>query len=165
MGSPIAADGAAGSAAGSSAAGMGAGAGANTMAGRGAAAASRPQATFAPTFSAVFKEILANNNAGNCGFGACHGSAAGAENGNLQLLRNDPAAAYQALVSVTSVSASCMGMTLVAPGDPRSSLLVLKLRATPPCGAQMPIPPVAQPLSEAQIQQIETWIMNGALND
>jgi hypothetical protein len=119
----------------------------------------------APTFQAVFREILANDSVGNCMWGPCHGSEPSLENGSLQLFRSDPTATYNALVGVASKSGNCTPMPLVMRFDPEASLLLRKLRPTPPCGDRMPIEPAARPLTEAQISQIEMWIKNGAAND
>jgi hypothetical protein len=72
---------------------------------------------------------------------------------------------WSALVGVPSDSGNCAAMLLVAQGDPETSLLLRKLRPDPPCGVRMPIEPAARPLSDAQVQQIETWIKNGATYD
>ena len=167
--------GAAGTFGGTGAAGLSGAAGAaGTMAIGGAtgaggmtdAAGAAGGATGAPTFQAVFSEILSNSAAGNCMFGGCHGGPPdSAANGNLRMVRTDPAGTYAALVNVATTSTACMGMIRVTPGNAGASLLSLKLRSNPPCGVQMPIPPLGAPLSEAQIVQVETWINNGAMDD
>src|SRR5205823_4397527 len=59
-------------------------------------------------------------------------------NGKLHL-GTDQATAYAALVGKVSVSAFCMGRTLVDPGHPETSLMYLKLSPNPPCGNRMPL--------------------------
>jgi hypothetical protein len=55
------------------------------------------------------------------------------------------------------------GLKRVVAGDPDMSLLMLKIEGMQPCGTQMP--PNGSMLSAEQIDQIKTWIMNGAMND
>jgi hypothetical protein len=58
----------------------------------------------------------------------------------------------------------------VVPGDSVESTLILKLRADPPFGHQMPLvkrktkgtEPTVAPLDEEEIQTIATWIAQGA---
>jgi hypothetical protein len=116
-----------------------------------------------PKFSAIFGEIITKGSVGNCVFGACHGGPADPKaNGGLHMDALDLPGTYAALVGPVSTSTLCTGKTLVVPGKPQESLLLLKLRPSPPCGVQMPLP---TPLPEDRITQIETWIKNGALND
>jgi hypothetical protein len=160
--------GAAAPAAGAAGASAAAGASGATVAGSGGqsappaggapAMASGP--TGAPTFTAIFKEIFTVGSAGNCMFAGCHGAPPDATlNGNLTIMYNDQPGAYQSLVNVTSTSAACMGRKLVIAGDAAGSLLMQKFTDAPPCGVKMPI---GRPLTEAQLKQIETWIMQGA---
>jgi hypothetical protein len=118
-----------------------------------------------PTFTAIFSEILTKGSAGNCTFGACHGAEPGPTNGMLKLVSTDQAATHAALVNVASASGVCGTATLVVPGQPEASLLLQKLRPAPPCGLQMPVAGLGTYLSEGQLNQISTWIQNGALND
>jgi len=70
---------------------------------------------------------------------------------------------YAALMDRTSVSTACAGRTVVIPGDPDNSLLVLKVAGQPPCGNRMPLG--GQVLDAAQIQMIRSWIAAGANDD
>ncbi len=76
----------------------------------------------------------------------------------------DPGLAHAALVGMPSYQAP---MNLVEPFDPANSYLVLKLRdvagTVGSVGTPMPISDAL--LEEADIQAIETWILNGAPND
>ncbi len=123
-----------------------------------------------PTFSAIFQEIILAD--GCNGGGLCHGGTLGQAN----LLMNDQAGAYAALVGVAAMGMTdprlmlglpnCVdtGMMRVVAGQPDLSLLMKKVEgAMPPCGTQMP--PNPPPLAPEKIAQIRTWIMNGALND
>lgn len=129
----------------------------------GGAAGMMGAAKGAPTFTAIFKEILTVGSAGNCMFAGCHGAPPDAMlNGNLTILFDDQPGAYKNLVNVTSTSTACMGRKLVVPGDPANSLLIQKFGDMPPCGVKMPI---GRPLTAAQVQQIEQWIMMGAMDN
>ncbi len=119
--------------------------------------------TFEPTFSAIFTEILTTGRVGNCMFGACHGGDPDPDlNGNLRIAAGEKDAAHAAMVGVVSTSTLCSGITLVEPGNAAGSLLMQKFDDAPPCGVKMPI---GTPLTPEHIEQITTWINNGALND
>jgi hypothetical protein len=144
-------------------AGMNGGA-AGSVAGGEAGAAGMAAATGAPTWSAVYAEVIMGSGC-NGGF-ACHGGSVG------MLTMTDPASAYTALVGVPAMGTSLMpslpnckdsGLTRVIAGDPDNSLLVQKIeKEMPACGTRMP---TSRSLPPAQVQQIRTWIMNGAMND
>jgi hypothetical protein len=135
---------------------------AGSLAGAGASGMGA-QMSYAPTFSAIFSEILTRGSTGNCMFGACHGGDPDPElNGNLQIRFDDKQGAYDHLVNVVSTSPLCAGMTLVVPGNADGSMLIQKLGPTPPCGTRMPI---GLPLNDMHMNQIATWINNGAMND
>ena len=121
-----------------------------------------------PTFSAIYQEVMVANGCNSGSF--CHGGPTGG------LTTNEKQATYDALVGV-----SAMGMTLwtdsdagapdhcidsglvrVVPGDPDNSLLMMKLLDEQPCGTQMPPGELLKP---EQIEQIRTWIENGAEYD
>jgi hypothetical protein len=117
----------------------------------------------APTFSAIYKEIIVGTGC-NAG-GLCHGVAVG------NLMMSKRADAYQALVGVKAMGMSVMpglancvdsGLTRVEPGKPEESLLMKKIEQMQPCG--QPMPPSGM-LPANQIEQIRTWIMNGANDD
>ncbi|MDB4988718.1 MAG: hypothetical protein JWN04_3896 [Myxococcaceae bacterium] len=114
-------------------------------------------ATFTQIYAALFPELT---NA-RCNF--CHSMrASDTSNGKLSV-GTTQAAAYVALVGPSSSSTECSGMPLVVPGDPEASLLLLKLIEPPPCGSRMPLGGAA--LSEAQLEQVRSWIAAGAKND
>lgn len=79
----------------------------------------------------------------------CHGAAEAA--GGLDL--ESPGLARR-LVGVRG-SMSCRGVALVDPSRPEASLMVAKLRATPGCGARMPL--AGTPLTAAQIECVRAW--------
>jgi outer membrane protein assembly factor BamB len=116
-----------------------------------------------PTFTGVFRDVLQRS--GCSGSPTCHASAVAGE-----LVMTNAAATYAALVGVKAMGSgsgatgcSASGLTRVVPGDPDGSLLVQKLEsASPPCGAHMP---PGGMLAPALIQQLRTWIANGAKND
>jgi hypothetical protein len=76
---------------------------------------------------------------------------------------SDKAETYAALLSQTSVSTACAGRSVIVPGDPDQSLLVLKVAGPPPCGNRMPLG--GKVLNAAQIHMIESWISSGANDD
>jgi hypothetical protein len=122
--------------------------------------------TTEPKFSAIYTNILTKGAVGNCTFGGCHGAeASDMGNGSLHMVATDKMQAYNALVGPKSTSSMCKDMAYVVPGNPEASLLVHKLRATPPCGMRMPLVPLGRVLTDAEMTQITTWIMNGAMND
>ncbi|HEX4351431.1 MAG TPA: PQQ-binding-like beta-propeller repeat protein [Polyangiales bacterium] len=118
-----------------------------------------------PTFSGVYSDVI---QAGGCaGSSLCHGGDGG---GHLNM--SDKQGAYDALVNVNAMgmnlladsgpNCSASGLVRVKPSDPDDSLLVKKLENTQPCGTSMP---PGGMLSSDQIQQVRTWIQNGANND
>ena len=118
----------------------------------------------APTWSAIYQEIVVATGCG--GAAQCHG---GTGQGNLAFSSKD--ASHQALVGVKAMGTSVTGnpkncsdvdILRVAAGDPDKSLLVQKLEGNQPCGDSMP---PGSKLSDAQLQQVRTWVKNGAKND
>jgi hypothetical protein len=108
----------------------------------------------APTFTTIYDTILSTS----CS--PCHTSGS---SGGLSMSNRDTA--YDNLVDVAAASGSCSstGLDRAASGDADNSLLVQKLRASPPCGARMPLG--RSPLSTDQIELIEQWINAGAKDD
>lgn len=160
--------GAAGMAAPTGAAGSGVAGMAAPAAGAGAAGMAAPAFTpGSPTWSAVFQEIIVGT--GCNGGPTCHaGTAAG------QLKMATKAESYTNLVGVKAAginlvmgsSPNCKDSTLVrvVAGQPDMSLLYKKVAtAMPECGGKMP--PSGAMLTQAQLTQIRTWIMNGAKDD
>jgi outer membrane protein assembly factor BamB len=118
-----------------------------------------------PTFSGVWADVIVGP--GCNGQPACHASEAG---GGLNMRTKD--VAYAALVGVAAMGSdpagsaqqcAASGLQRVTPGDPDASLLVQKLEHTQSCGG--PMPSAAETLPAAQLQQVRTWIANGARND
>ena len=123
--------------------------------------ASVPEAS---AWDAIYNDIIVGT---GCNGGMlCHGG----DVGHLQL--KDSASAYDALVDVKAMGvnltegagADCVdsGLTRVVPGNPDESLLVKKLENTQPCGTGMP---PGGTLTAAQIDQVRTWIADGAKRD
>lgn len=118
----------------------------------------------ATTFSAIFDEIFTGT--GCNGQPACHATAAG---GGLNLSSKE--IAYTSLVNVAAMgvgpagAAACTdsGLLRVVAGDPESSLLIQKLEHTQTCGG--PMPSADQMLPPTQLQQLRSWIAQGALNN
>ncbi len=119
--------------------------------------------TQAAKFSEIYAAIFPAASRAKCNF--CHTQpASNISNGNLHTgAEGDTAAAYAALVGVTSTSKNCAGRSLVVPGKPEESLFYLKLTAEPPCGARMPFGNGALP--DAQIEMVRSWIAAGAHDD
>lgn len=111
--------------------------------------------TYEPTLAAIQAEIFAPT----CAAAFCHYDDQLGFNA-VSLERS-----YDTLVNVTSDTELCgpTGLERVVPGDPSQSLLYLKL-TDPPCGDQMPRL-FNQNLDPRAIEQIRTWIENGALKE
>jgi hypothetical protein len=123
----------------------------------GAQMSNAPASKFSDIYAMAFPDMT---NA-RCDF--CH-SMPPSDVGNGKLhMGMDPATAYTALVGKVSVSAFCMGRTLVDPGHPETSLFYLKLSPTPPCGNRMPNG--GKPFTDAQLEMVRSWIAAGAMND
>jgi len=120
-----------------------------------------------PTFAGVFKDVITG---GGCNAGPlCHGGSAG-------MLQMDTAkVAYENLVGVKAMGTNLAdtsgddckdtGLVRVVPKDPDHSLVMQKIDppgGKVPCGTIMP--PVGMITSE-QIEQVRTWIENGAKDD
>jgi hypothetical protein len=136
-----------------------------SMPSAGNSGSSGSQPSGAAKFSAVYQEIIVAK--GCNGQPACHASEAG---GGLNMRSKD--VAYMSLVGVAAMGMDAAGGTQqcvnsglqrVKPGDPAASLLVQKIEHTQPCGG--PMPSAAEMLPATQLQQVRTWIMNGAAND
>jgi mono/diheme cytochrome c family protein len=105
--------------------------------------------------ASLYQEKIAPLFRGKCG--TCH--LTGTEAGNIQLT---PDQAIAAIVDVASLEAP--KYKRVAPGDPDSSYLVMKIEGTHiehgGSGATMPF--AASPLSAQEIADIRQWIKEGA---
>ena len=103
-----------------------------------------------------FSSIQANVFTPTCATTGCHFGA-----GAPQGLRLDAASSFALLVGVPSTEES--SLLRVAPGDPNNSYLVQKLEGTASSGQQMPLN--APSLSQATIDVIRQWIIDGAIDD
>ncbi|WP_394846646.1 c-type cytochrome [Pendulispora brunnea] len=100
----------------------------------------------------------------------CHsgkGDGSGASGG---LTLTPKAEAYANLINKPAAGGKCKNpgegndpYVRVKPEDPEGSLLLQKVKGTHGCGDRMP-PAGAPTLTAEQIQTIEAWIENGALN-
>jgi len=114
----------------------------------------------APTLTSIKARILQKR----CG---CHvGGSMPA--GNLDFA-GDP---YAALVGVSAAGLECAptGLQIVVPGEPSVSLLYLKVAAKAglepsPCGLEMPKGTFNPALSPEELDAIEQWIADGALEN
>jgi hypothetical protein len=84
-----------------------------------------------------------------CATAYCHGAAKAAASLDLE----SPGLARR-LVGVRG-SMGCRSVALVDPLRPEASLMVAKLRATPGCGARMPL--AGTPLTAAQLECVRAW--------
>jgi hypothetical protein len=121
----------------------------------------------APTWTEVYAII------GGCAGAQCHTSDVSGK-----LIMGTQQATYDVLVNVDAMGENqfdittgmkmagpdCKdsGLKRIAPGDAKKSLLVQKIGENPPCGQRMPI---GQPLTDAQIKTISSWVEAGAKND
>ena len=113
------------------------------------------------TFTEIYTEIVPVHTKGQCGF--CHGLPPNTiSNGNFSM-GMDQATSYAALVGKPSMSMKCAGKTLVVPGHPEESLFYLKLLDAPACGDKMPLGGSA--LTADQLEQVRSWIANGATDN
>jgi hypothetical protein len=113
-----------------------------------------------PTFTKVYQDILGPK----CG-NVCHmPGGPGVSDGLLDM--STQASAYKNLVNVAAMDTACVATNLkrVDPGMPEMSLTFLKVSETkPPCGGRMPLE--TAPLSAAEIDEIQAWVMAGAMNN
>jgi polyvinyl alcohol dehydrogenase (cytochrome) len=108
--------------------------------------------TYAPTFTAVYNEVLVMR---GCTQPSCH-TGTGINIG-------DRATAYASLLAATAMGPLCSGgERMVIPGMPDQSMLVQKIRPSPPCGDSMP---PGTPLTQQEIDQIVMWIQMGAMDN
>jgi hypothetical protein len=145
---------------------MAAGAGGSTTAGSAGSAMMMDFVPGSPTFKAIYQEVFVGT--GCSGGPYCHGS--GNLTGGLDM--SDRAKTYMELVGVDAASVAlmpankpdCKGMgKRVVAGMPDASLLMNKIgQMKPMCG--QPMPPTGM-IDAAKIEQVRTWIMNGAKDD
>jgi len=120
-----------------------------------------------PTFSAIYANVLSDQL--RCL--RCHDSTETDEvlqdfyeqSGELDFVTQETA--YDQLVNeIADGDESCAGRTLVVPGQPDESLLLEKVASDDPsCGDPMPL--LQEPIADAEVEAIRTWILDGALND
>jgi hypothetical protein len=167
---------------------------AQTDAGLGQESGSDPSRTYAPTMTAIYGEILSGRCAipfchlgvagspplftdpGSSYAALVNAHASGTKCGDAGTGQPAPAMPEPAVEDggeggaggdAGAEEAAASGWILVVPGDPDASLLYRKIeRPTPPglCGDPMP-GGGEQPLDDRDIQQIRTWIAQGAKNN
>lgn len=97
-------------------------------------------------------DIVPLFSATRCSSSACHGGMFPSSRYDLRTY---------ATAFVSGDEADMLGVCEIVPGKPESSYMIEKLRSSDPrIGLQMPLE--GEPLSEAQIVLIETWIREGA---
>lgn len=115
------------------------------------------------TFTEIYSAIFPLGTKAQCNY--CHDRPANPKsNGNLDMGHAQDVA-YAAIVGKASASTVCGGgKQLVVPGNPDTSLFYTKLASSPsPCGDRMP--QGADPLTDAQLAMVKSWIAAGAKND
>jgi len=118
-----------------------------------------PTSTPTPSAPATFSEIQIEIFAPSCTQSACHDASAG---GGLNL--SSRAVSYSLLVNVSAVQANAAsrGKIRVVPGDPAASFLVQKLDGTLEAEEGEGMPRSTSGLSNSRINQIRSWINDGA---
>jgi len=111
------------------------------------------------TPAATLDYIQAQIFAPRCAIATCHDSAVAS--GGLVLV--DAQTSYDALVGVdpTVEAARLAGMKRVDPGNPDNSFLISKL-VGPPAGQGNRMPLTGDKLTDAEVDLIRTWILDGA---
>ena len=104
-----------------------------------------------PSFAADIVEIIERR---GCTAVGCHGTGAGT------LTLGDTATSYQNMVGVVG---ACNGMIRVIPGNPDSSVLVMKSEGTQVCGSRMPLGDL--PLDSIDQANIRNWVAQNAFNN
>ena len=122
-------------------------------------AAEHAEAASASTFTQVYSGIISPICV------KCHNpQGIGVSIGKLDM--STKAAAFMDLVGVSAMGMACGGMgTRVIAGNAGNSILFKKIDPAQgaPCGSKMPLG--LTPLTEAQANEITSWINAGALND
>ncbi len=93
----------------------------------------------------------------NCALSGCH--SGGSPDAGLDLTAT---VAYGQTVNVKSVQSA---LDRVEPFEPQNSYLLHKLDADPSNNVQARMPNMRPPLSDSDIATIETWILEGAMNN
>lgn len=109
-----------------------------------------------PPAAATFTDIQTTIFTPSCATSGCHSGANPPDGLNLSA-----GMAYGDIVNVASVQMP--SLFLIEPGDPDSSYLVRKIQGTGIVANRMPLN--ASPLSQAQIDLVREWVMNGAPNN
>jgi hypothetical protein len=110
---------------------------------------------FASLYATIWNGRVCNTTLG------CHGNE---PSGGFQVAGTTPAMALAALLGATADPAAAgMYPKRVVPGMPEQSYLWNKIStASPVSGSMMPLGGM---LTDCQIQDIKTWIQNGAMNN
>jgi hypothetical protein len=110
-------------------------------------------------FSQDLLRIFTNNGAKTCAQSGCHSGGTASFSGGQNL---EAANAHANIVNVSSTEKP--GVMRVQPGDAENSYLYQKITGAPGIvGAPMPL--AGGPLAAADIERIELWIEQGAVNN
>jgi archaellum component FlaG (FlaF/FlaG flagellin family) len=108
-------------------------------------------------FSQDVLRVFTNNGAKTCAQAGCHNSSSPQAGQNLEA-----ASAYANIVNVASTEKP--SLKRVQPGDGDNSYLYLKIKGDPSItGSRMPL--AGGPLADSDIDKIELWIDQGAVNN
>ena len=114
----------------------------------------------AATFTNVYDNVIAKRCTG------CHTTPTGDGITEGKLDMTTKALAFTNLVGAPAAGPECVGKQVrVVPGKPDDSLLYLKVSLDDPAPCDKKMPQVGAPLSQADVDLIESWINAGAKND
>ncbi len=110
------------------------------------------------TRSVSFSERVQPIFNGSCAFPGCHGGDSPRAKLNLSTEKS-----YADLVNTDSIQ--CTALKRVEPGAPEKSYLMHKLEGAGACFTKSRMPPGENPLPQSEIEEIHTWIKQGAKNN
>lgn len=114
-----------------------------------------------PCLEANFSSIYARFNSTQCATAGCHDSGTAGGGQDYSMSKDDVHATL--LGDTVNVMGKQMQAKRVVPGDPDASFLWIKVsRDDAPLG-RMPL--AATPLQQCDLDAINAWITNGAMND
>ncbi len=109
-----------------------------------------------------FSDIQARVISQTCAISGCHNQA-----DQKSLLSLDDSVSYRNLLThkIENEEAVLLFRALVVPGKPDSSFLYTKIAGRPPINQGEQMPQRLNPLPQAEIDAIKSWILRGAPND
>lgn len=109
-----------------------------------------------------FSDIQARVISKTCAIAGCHN-----QQDQKALLSLEDSVSYRNLLShkIENEEAVLLFRALVVPGKPDSSFLYIKIAGRPPIKQGEQMPQRLNPLPQAEIDAIRSWILRGAPND